>query len=284
MLDSVDVVVRCRNEMPHTRRTLEALAGQLASGHRGASSEPWARVLFIDCESTDGSRQEAATAGASIIDWDPGAYVPGAVLNFGMERTRSSVVAFVNADAIPLHPTTLAGLIEPLLQGGSVAAVYGRQLSRPDADPLTRLDHARAFPPGRALAARRGAFFSMAASAIRRDVWERLPFDAGLCYSEDVDWVRRAEALGWTVAYAPEASFEHSHSYDVPASFRRRRGEGAADTQIFRLDAPSLITDFARPLAGSLLRDARAGVLSPRGLLTRVAQASGYLAGRRQIA
>jgi rhamnosyltransferase len=284
VLEPVDVVVRCRNEMPHARRTLEALAGQRASGHGGAPSEPWARVLFIDCGSTDGSRQAAAAAGVTIVDWDPGAYVPGAVLNFGMERTRSPIVAFVNADAIPLHPTALAGLIEPLLPGGSVAAAYARQLSRPDADPLTRLDHARAFPPGPALAVRRGAFFSMAASAIRRDVWERLPFDAGLRYSEDVDWVRRAEALGWTAAYAPEASFEHSHAYDVAASFRRRRGEGAADTQIFRLGAPSLINDFARPLAGSLLRDARAGVLSSRGLLTRVAQASGYLVGRRQIA
>lgn len=284
MLDRVDVVVRCRNEMPHTRRTLDALAGQMAAGHEGAPSEPWARVVFIDCGSTDGSREVAVRAGVDLVDWQPDAYLPGAVLNFGMERTRSPVVAFINADAIPQHPSALARLIGPLLHGGNVAAAYARQLPRPEADPLTRLDYARAFPPGGTLAVQRGAFFSMAASAIRRDAWERLPFDERLRYSEDVDWVRRAEPLGWTMAYAPDAEFEHSHSYDLAASFRRRRGEGAADTLIFRLDAPSLISDFARPLAGSLLRDARAGVVSPRGILTRLSQASGYLAGRRQVA
>jgi rhamnosyltransferase len=282
VLDPVDVVVRCHNEMPYTRRSLEALARQDA---------PRARVLFIDSGSTDGSREAAAAAGVPVIDWEPGTYMPGAVLNLGMERTRSAVVAFVNADAIARRPDALARLLEPLLHvhgvhdgHGDTAAVYGRQVPRPDADPLTRLDYARAFPPAGAFAVRRGTFFSMAVSAIRRDAWERLPFDPSLRYSEDVDWLRRAEALGWTAAYAPEAEFEHSHAYDARESFQRRRGEGAADTRIFRLGAPSLLSDLARPLLGSLLRDVRAGVVSRRGLVTRLSQASGYFAGRRQAA
>jgi rhamnosyltransferase len=274
VLDDVDVVVRCHNEMPYTPRSLEALSRQDA---------PRARVLFIDSGSTDGSREAAVAAGVAVIDWEPGTYMPGAVLNFGMERTRSAIVAFVNADAIARGPDALGTLLQPLLRGDT-AAVYGRQVPRPGADPLTRLDYARAFPAAGAFAVRRGTFFSMAVSAIRRDAWERLPFDPSLRYSEDIDWLRRAEALGWTAAYAPGAEFEHSHAYDARASFQRRRGEGAADTRIFRLGAPSLVLDLARPLVGSLVRDARAGVASGRGLVTRVAQASGYFAGRRQAA
>jgi hypothetical protein len=147
-----------------------------------------------------------------------------------------------------------------------------------------RHEYARAFPPGAPLAVRRGAFFSMAASALRRDAWERLPFDEALRYSEDVDWTHRIGAVGLGVRYAPDARFEHSHDYDLGAQHRRRRGEGVADAAIFRLGAPSIVRDLARPLAGALVRDARAGLFEPRVAATRVAQALGYFAGRREAA
>lgn len=282
--DFIDVVVRCRNEMPHAARTLAALARQ-----RG----PRARVLFVDCGSTDGSREAAVDAGVTILDVDPAAYVPGRVLNLAMRHTRSAIVAFVNADAVPCHDDALARLLAPLLGAGPpgpllgaggegrIAASYGRQLPRVDACATTRLDHQHAFgdePPR----LREGRFFSMAASAIRRDVWERLPFDEALRFSEDVDWTRRIGALGFELRYAPDARFEHSHDYDAGGQRRRRRGEGRADAAIARLGAPSLVRDLLRPLGGALLRDARGGALSPRGVALRVAQAVGYFEGRRE--
>jgi rhamnosyltransferase len=273
MVDVVDVIVRCRNEMPHTKRTLDGLAAQ--TGTR-------ARVLFIDCGSTDGSRDAAVADGCSIVDVAPEQYVPGAVLNAGMRRTRSELVAFVNADAVPVGTDALKHLVAPLVRGGpDLAASYGRQLPRADADPSTRLEYARAFGEA-ALETRLGTFFSMAASAIRRSTWQCLPFDEGLRYSEDVDWIRRAQALGFRVEYAAAAQFEHSHRYDLHALFRRRSGEGTADTLIHRLGEPSWIGDLGRPLVGSLLRDARRGVLSPQGVARRVVQAAGYFAGRRK--
>lgn len=273
-MEVVDVVVRCRNEMPFAARTLAALAAQ---------RNPRARVLFIDCRSTDGSREAAEAAGAQIEDLEPSAYVPGRVLNMGMRHTRSPIVAFVNADAIPLSDDAVGRLCAPLEKGGDVVATYARQLARPDSDRLTKLDYARAFGD-EVLEVRLGPFFSMAASAIRRDTWERLPFDEDLRYSEDVDWVRRASALGWRVGYVADARFEHSHVYDLRAHFKRRVGEGTADAAIHRLGRPSAVRDLARPLVGSLVRDARMGVVSPVSVATRAVQAAGYFAGRRRAA
>lgn len=259
--------------MPYTRRTLEGLSRQRA---------PRARVLFLDCRSTDGSREAAVAAGVHVTDLDPAAYIPGRVLNMGMEMTSSAIVAFINADAVPLDEGALGRLIAPLAGGGPVAATFGRQVARSDADVQTKADYARAFGERAEVRTRHGAFFSMAASALRRDVWESLPFDAALRYSEDVDWTRRASALGFTVTYVPDAVFEHSHSYDLAAHWKRRVGEGAADRAIFRLGEPSVWSDLLRPLAGSIVRDARSGVLSPTGLAARLAQAAGYFAGRRR--
>lgn len=270
-MTAVDVVVRCRNEMPHTRRTLEAIFAQ-------QGLEP--RVLFLDCGSTDGSREAAAGTAATVRPISPAEYVPGAVLNLGMRLTRSPLVAFVNADAVPLSRDALAALLAPLEQP-SVAATYARQVARPDADALTRADYQRAFgdqPP----VVQRGAFFSMAASAVRRDAWSALPFDEQLRFSEDADWTRRAAALGFRAVYLPEARFEHSHAYDLPAHLRRRAGEGAADTAIFRLGAPSVVGELVRPLAGALVRDLRAGIASPRTTLVRTTQVLGRFQGRRE--
>ncbi len=268
----VDVVMRCRNEMPWAERALAALAEQ--QGVR-------ANILFIDCESTDGSREAAQAAGVEIVDFDPRRYVPGVVLNLGMERTETDVVAFINADAIALVPDALERLVAPLADP-SVAATYARQVARPDADPQTRADYARAFPAERELQTRFGEFFSMAASAIRRDAWEALPFDSALRYSEDVDWTHRLRLLGWDVRYVADAPFEHSHDYDLRGELKRRRGEGTADRLIYRMGPPSVVRDLLRPLAGSLLRDARAGLLRPRYVANRVAQAVGYYDGRRR--
>src|SRR5262249_10819980 len=155
----------------------------------------------------------------------PEAYVPGRVLNMGMERTRSEIVAFVNADAVPCSDDALGRLVEALLSDPDAAAAYARQVARPDADPLTRRDYERAFGT-EPLSTRFGPFFSMAASVIRRSIWERLPFDPHLRYSEDVDWVFRAHALGWGVRYAAQSVFEHSHAYRLREHFQRRVGEG----------------------------------------------------------
>lgn len=267
---ATDVVVRCKNEMPFTRRTLEALRQQLPVV---------GRVVFIDSGSTDGSRECAVEHGVHVVDIEPSSYVPGRVINMGMRETSSPVVAFVNADAIPLSPDAVLGLVQPFREGERLAATFGRQVARSGAERLTAVDMGRAFGD-RPVSTARGFFFSMAASAISRRVWETVPFDEELLYSEDVDWTQRVASLGWRVQYVPQARFEHSHDYDPAATHKRRHGEGVADTKIFRLGKPSVLRDFARPLLGSLARDALAGLLTPRNARTRWQQASGYYAGR----
>lgn len=268
--ETIDVVVRCRDEMPRAARCLDALAEQV---------DPRARVLFVDNGSTDGSREAAVARDARVHDVRAGSYVPGAVLNEAMRLTTSPIVAFVNADAVALHDDALARLVEPLVRDAALGASYARQVPTPEASDLTQFDYGRTFGDAE-LDTRVGRFFSMAVSAIRRATWKALPFDEELVYSEDVDWITRAGALGWGVAYVPGARFEKSREYDLRGHFRRRRGEGAADTLIHHLGRPSTWRELLRPLAGSLVRDLCAGVASPTEVSVRVVQAAGYFAGR----
>jgi rhamnosyltransferase len=263
--DAIDVVVRCKNEMPHVERTLEALRRLPV------------RVLFVDSGSTDGSLERAERAGVKIVRIAPEAYVPGRVLNEAMRSTTSSIVAFVNADAIPLDDRAVGTLVDVCRSGA--AAAYGRQVPRPDARAITRVDYARAFPADPAGAPFRH-FFSMAASAIRREVWERLAFDDELRFSEDVDWTYRLRALGARVAYAPDARFEHSHDYDRAGLCRRMTGEGVANAAIFRLGPPHVWHDLLRPVAVQLGRDAVAGLRPWQSVALRWTAERARYAGR----
>lgn len=269
----IDVVMRCRNEMPHTAKAIKAVMSQMGVQ---------ARVFFFDCGSTDGSRDLAVEAGTKVCDVDPATYRPGNVINRAMQITQSDIVAFINADAIALTPFSLRDLIAPFLSNENVAATYGRQVTRLAASEQTKRDYRRAFGLGASVRTREGQFFSMAASAIRRSVWLQLPFDETLRYSEDVDWVTRISSLGYCVKYAPDAAFEHSHDYSEAEDKKRRMGEGQAATKIFRLGPPSLWREAVVPFLGAVARDIAAGDCSARSRTQRWAQASGYYLGRKQ--
>jgi glycosyltransferase involved in cell wall biosynthesis len=270
-MNVIDVVVRCRNEMPHVPRALDALARQVGVHPR---------VHFFDCGSNAGSRDVAQDRGVRLVDVDPRTYRPGAVLNRAMSDTSSDIVAFVNADAIALSEDALTQLIAPLVADSSVAATFGRQIARPLASRAVQLDHLRAFGAQEPVKLRRGHFFSMAASAVRRTTWEKVPFDEELRYSEDVHWTKRVSETGGSLRYAFRARFEHSHDYSLRSDFMRRRGEGSADVSIYELERPSLVGDLVAPLVGAVLRDSAAGVLSASSVASRAAQATGYFVGR----
>lgn len=205
---TIDVVIRCRNAMPSAREMLAQTLRQ---------TEVRARILVMDCASTDGSRQVAEALGVRIVDVDPIGHLPGFLLNHGMSLTSSEIVGFVDASCVPTGTRELRTLIEPLLEEPDVAGTYGRQMERPSPDAAALADLRRTLVGPLQLTW--GRFSPMAASAIRRRVWSTLPFNALLPSSEDLDWFTRVSALheasggemGGEVRYVPGARFERTH-------------------------------------------------------------------------
>jgi glycosyltransferase involved in cell wall biosynthesis len=256
-LEAVDVVVRCRSGMPHAARTLAGLERQ-----RGVT----ARVLFLDCCSTDGSREVAVAHGVRVIDVEPRSHVPAAALNLGMRETRSKIVVFMEADAFPARDA-LARLIGPLQrepEATGPAATYGRQRAR-----------------GKASRDGAARFASMAPIALLRDAWETLHWDERFGYDEAAGWTRRIEALGFWSAEVREAAFDRARE-GARVGVRARATDGEAAAAIYRLGSPSLLHDLTRPFAGSLLRDLRAGLATPKAAPPGEPQSLGYLQARRR--
>lgn len=217
----VSVVMRSHNDMPIVADTLAALHAQRV---------PHDLVSFENA-SVDGTRERMAVHSTRLHHVPDGAYVPGAVLNAAMRATDGDVVVFLNADCVPADEDWLATLLAPFADP-AVAATFGRQFPRPGCDPMQARDTESTYGDGAGQLRWRHCF-SMAASAVRRSVWEAMPFREDLRYSEDIDWTWRARQAGFRIAYAPDSRVYHSHHYTLRQLYRRQSGEGEAEAAIF---------------------------------------------------
>src|SRR5207249_4174360 len=132
----------------------------------------------------------------------------------------------LNADATPQGSNWLRPLLMGLL-APQTAAVFGRQIPRPDCRAVYAFDYERCFGPQR-VSARWDHFFSMASSGIRKDIWARRGFNERMQYSEDDEYTRWCRAQGYRIEYVPASVVMHSHNYTPERAWKRSFGEGRA--------------------------------------------------------
>ena len=143
----VSIILRSFNEAWALRETLPALAAQ--------NYKSW-ELIVIDSGSTDGSvellRQFQPQHFVQILHCE---YNPSRVMNRGMVLAASNFGIFLNADATPQGPDWLGPLVNALLDP-QVAAVFGRQIPRPDCRAVFAYDYERCFGADRRWRGARG--------------------------------------------------------------------------------------------------------------------------------
>lgn len=210
--------MRSFNEAWALKETLPALQAQ--------SFKDW-ELIVIDSGSTDGSVgmiQQAQPA--HFIQIQSSEYNPSKVMNHGMRLAGTPYGIFLNADATPQGPDWLAPLFEAL-QDEQVAAVFGRQIPRPDCEAVFACDYERCFGPQRE-SAHWDHFFSMVSSGLRKDIWSKQGFDEKLTYAEDDAYTRWCVAQGYKIVYCETSVAMHSHNYTVEQSLKRGYGDALA--------------------------------------------------------
>ncbi|MFH0957909.1 MAG: glycosyltransferase [Pseudomonadota bacterium] len=216
------VVMRSHNDMPIIAETLEKLNEQ---------DLPF-ELICLDNESEDGTLEELKKYTDRIVNIPKGTYVPGKALNLGMELSHGDFVVFLNSDCTPQNKKWLQNLLDGFDHDARIAAVFGRQIPRPDCRPLFAKDTEDTYGDGSKQKYWRHCF-SMASSAIARSAWESERFSESLKYSEDIDWTWKERQKGYTVKYVRESIVMHSHNYSLRQFYRRHYGEGRAEAIIF---------------------------------------------------
>jgi rhamnosyltransferase len=219
----VSIIIRSWNEGWALRDTLPALRLQNYSN--------W-ELIVIDSGSTDGSVDLIRKAQPQyFIQIEKHDYNPSRVMNHGMQLARSEFGIFLNADATPQGPSWLRPLVTALFPTNT-AAVFGRQIARPDCRAVFACDYERCFGSARESSGW-DHFFSMVSSGLRKDIWAQRGFWEKMQYSEDDEYTRWCKAEGYEVVYCPESVVMHSHNYTPAETYRRSFGEGRAMAAIW---------------------------------------------------
>lgn len=193
-----------------------------------------AEVVQIDSGSTDSTLAHSARHPQIRLHRIPAAeFGHGRTRNLGARLSRGRTLVYLVQDATPVAREFLQRLTAPLADP-EVAAVYGRQLPRPWTNRLERFFLGETYPDERRIRFHGGRgpmriediFFSNVASAIRRESWERFPFQEDLIMSEDQQWAKEVLRAGSRIVYEPAAAVYHSHNYSLAELFRRNFDSG----------------------------------------------------------
>ncbi|MFA5204343.1 MAG: glycosyltransferase family 2 protein [Lentisphaeria bacterium] len=234
--ERVAVIMRSKNEQPHTRRALD-----------GLNRQRWRDFTLynVDSGSTDGTLEVVREFNpARLTCIRPEEYVPGQVLNRMIAATPAPLLVLLNADAVPLDEFWLERLLAPI-QAGAADATMSWQGPRADARFIVAYDYARAYDP-RHLTGDNADFFSAVACAFRRELWEKTPFAAS-GYAEDLGWARACRQQGARFQLVSASRVEHSHNYSLAELYRKKFRHGQAYVHIFG-ERPALFRQAGRCL------------------------------------
>lgn len=235
----VAVVIRTKNEGKTLQQVLERVSAQR---YRDFST------IIVDSGSTDDTLAIAGDFPTKIIHLDPQRFSYGRALNLGAEAADAEVIVFLSGHALPFDRSWLSNLVAPF-SDDLVVGVTGKQLPLEDCNPFDRRGLLRRFGTEQEdVPTNSGIHFSNANGALRKAIWQEIPFDEELPFSEDLDWEKRAGQAGRRLVYAPNAVVRHSHN-DSPAELGLRMYKQAQartalsfETEKYRLNW--LLVDF----------------------------------------
>jgi rhamnosyltransferase len=188
-----------------------------------------AQILVVDSSSKDNTLKICRTFGVDILQIEAESFDHGGTRNLAVARAIGDIIVFMTQDALFRDAGGLENLIRPL-DDSKIAACYGRQIAREDANPIERFVRFFNYPSAGMIKGiddlpRLGVktfFFSNACSAIKKKALEGVGgFPEKTIMNEDMSLAAKLLQKGYKVAYQPEAVVYHSHNYSLAMQFQR---------------------------------------------------------------
>ena len=237
------LVIRAYNESQHLGRLLEGIAHQTVKD---------VEVILVDSGSTDSTVAIAESHGARVVHIRPEEFTFGRSLNFGVREATRKLAVIASAHVYPVYPDWLESLLRPF-EDDKVALTYGKQRG-PDAAKYSEQQVYHQWYPETSKPNQETAFCNNANAAIRKNLWEKHPYDETLTGLEDLAWGTWVREQGHAIAYVAEAEIIHVHNETPRGVFNRYRREGMAFKQIHP-EAHFSLYDLARLTAMNIFSD-----------------------------
>lgn len=238
------LIIRAYNEEKHIGRLLTGILEQTVKD---------VQVILVDSGSSDATMAIASRFPVEIVSISPEEFTFGRSLNIGCEHAEGDYLVFASAHVYPVYPDWLEKLLEPF-HDSQTALVYGKQRGA----ETTKFSEHQVFKkwfPDQSISRQLHPFCNNANAAVRRDLWQKRPYDVSLPGLEDLDWAVWALSKGYHISYAADAEIIHVHEETPRGVYNRYRREAIALSRIdpkqrfslvdfFRLWVTNTVSDF----------------------------------------
>lgn len=205
------IIIRTRDEEEWVKHCLKMVHAQSFKDHE---------VILVDNDSLDDTVKVAQRLGVTRMT-GISQYRPGDALNQGIAISTGEYIVCLSAHCVPRDERWL----ETLLGGfdnEKVAGVYGRQIPVSFSSDSDKRDLLITFGLDKRVQIK-DYFFHNANSVIRRDIWERVPFDSETTNIEDRIWAKEVISAGYCLVYEPDAAVYHHHGIHQDMEVNRAR-------------------------------------------------------------
>ena len=198
-MPKASIIIRTKNEEQWVKYCLKIVHAQSFKDFE---------VILVDNDSKDATVKVAQREGITRVV-TIGEYRPGHALNRGIDLSSSDYIVCLSAHCIPQDERWLETLLGGF-ESEQVAGVYGRQIPVSFSTDYDKRDLLIIFGLDRRVQVK-DYFFHNANSAIRRDIWEKIPFDNEATNIEDRIWAKAVISAGYHLVYEPDAVVYHHH-------------------------------------------------------------------------
>lgn len=186
-------------------------------------------IIIIDSSSSDNTVQIARSLGLTVMKINRKNFDHGGTRNLALSIARGDILVFLTQDALLKDTTCIENLIKPLDEP-MIAASYGRQIPRADANPVERFARLFNYPSRERIKGLNDLpitgiktfFFSNVCSAIKKKMLEDVGgFPNRTIMNEDMFVAAKLLHKGYKIAYCSAAVVYHSHNYSLIMQFKR---------------------------------------------------------------
>ena len=194
----VSIIIRTKNEEKWIESCFKSVFSQNYSNFE---------IILVDNESTDNTLELIKNYPHRLVSIKD--FRPGHAINEGIRASSGGIIVILSGHCIPTNENWLASLIAGL-SDPTIAGVYGRQEPLSTSSPADKRDLLITFGLDSRVQIK-DSFFHNANSAVRRETWNKYPFDEDVRHIEDRVWGQKIIDAGLKILYEPLASVYHHH-------------------------------------------------------------------------
>ena len=198
------IIILTKDQRRFLKRSLPAIFSQTIKN---------LEVILIDSSAKEDNKDLFAKYPVRRVVIHPDDFQYASAFNKGASLAKGKFLVRLSGDAIPKDKSWLKSLLNNF-KNKKVGGVYSRWVNNTKANLFDRFITFVAMPNERVVFSK-APNWSGASGALRKELWQKYPFNEKLDYCEDWDWSRTIQKNGYLIVYEPKSVVYHSNNENI---------------------------------------------------------------------